>query len=118
MTLIPVSPLEDWTARRLGVERLTRAAVEEWQVVRLRETIAWARERSPYYGRLYAGLPDAAPAGLDEVAALPLVDNGAVRDFGQELVCVSLGDISRVVTVPTSIFLDSVHSLCISERQL
>ena len=102
MTLIPVSPLEDWTARRLGVERLTRAAVEEWQVVRLRETIAWARERSPYYGRLYAGLPDAAPAGLDEVAALPLVDNGAVRDFGQELVCVSLGDISRVVTVPTS----------------
>lgn len=99
---IPISPLEEWTARRLGVDRLTRTAIEQWQAAALQEVVAWARARSPYYRRLYADLPAGAPAGLGELESIPLLESQVVRDAGQELVCVSLGDISRVVTMPTS----------------
>jgi phenylacetate-CoA ligase len=99
---VSISPLDPWIARRLGVERLTRADVEAWQLDRLREVISWARERSPFYRCLYADVPEGAPAGPDGAAALPFLENNAVRDHGPELVCVSLGDISRVVTMPTS----------------
>ncbi len=102
MLTVPISPLDEWTARRLGVEHLTRPAIERWQLEQLREVVAWARERSPLYRRLYAGLPDDAPRSLEARAPLPLVEHSALRDHGMELVCVSLGDISRVVTVPTS----------------
>jgi phenylacetate-CoA ligase len=99
---IPVSPLEDWTAFRLGVEELTREAIEEWQVDRLQEVIAWARTRSPFYRDLYRGIPAPALDNLRGVATLPFVGRVVLRDRGQELVCVSLGDIARVVTLPTS----------------
>jgi phenylacetate-coenzyme A ligase PaaK-like adenylate-forming protein len=99
---VPVSPLEPWTAGRLGVDRLTREAIERWQVERLQEVVAWARARSPFYRDLYRSVPVRAFDSLRGSAALPLVERVALRDRGQELVCVSLGDIARVVTLPTS----------------
>ena len=102
MLTVPITPLDAWTARRLGVDHLTRPAVERWQLAQLREVVAWARERSPFYRHLYRDLPDGAPQSLDGLAHLPFVAQSALRDHGMELVCVSLGDISRVVTVPTS----------------
>jgi phenylacetate-CoA ligase len=99
---VPVSPLEEWTARRLGVDRLTRAAIERWQLERLLEVVAWAREGSPFYRDLYKDLPDPALESLEGSATLPFVEREVLRDRGQGLVCVSLGDIARVVTLPTS----------------
>jgi phenylacetate-coenzyme A ligase PaaK-like adenylate-forming protein len=102
MLTVPITPLDEWTARRLGVDHLTRLAVERWQLEQLGEVVAWARERSPFYRRLYRDLPDGAPQSLDGLARLPFVEHTALRDHGTQLVCVSLGDISRIVTVPTS----------------
>jgi phenylacetate-coenzyme A ligase PaaK-like adenylate-forming protein len=102
MLTVPITPLEEWTARRLGVDQLTRSAVERWQLEQLREVVAWARQRSPFYRELYRDLPDGAPQSLDGLARLPFVEHTALRDHGMQLLCVSLGDISRVVTVPTS----------------
>ena len=102
MLSVPVSPLEQWTAGRLGVDRLTREAIERWQVERLQEVVAWARARSPFYRDLYRDVPVRAFGDLRGSAALPFVERVALRDRGQEFVCVSLGDIARVVTLPTS----------------
>ena len=102
MLSVAVSPLEDWTAFRLGVKALTREAIEEWQVERLQEVITWARARSPFYRDLYEAMPSQDLSGLRGVDGLPFVERVVLRDRGQELVCVSLGDIARVVTLPTS----------------
>jgi phenylacetate-CoA ligase len=99
---LPVSPLEEWTARRLGVDGLTREVIEQWQVERLQEVVAWARARSPFYRELYGSVPVWSFGSLRGAAALPFVERVALRDRGQDLVCVSLGDIARVVTLPTS----------------
>ena len=102
MLSVPKTPLDEWTARRVGVDCLTRPALERWQLERLREVIAWARERSPFYRRLYRHLPAGAPNDLRGLSILPLVRQSDLRDRGVDLVCVSQGDIARVVTVPTS----------------
>ena len=102
MLTIPITPLDEWTARRVGAGRLTRSALEGWQLDRLREVVGWARERSPFYRRLYEHLPPGAPQDLRGLWDLPLTQQSDLRDHGADLTCVSQGDIARVVTIPTS----------------
>ena len=64
--------------------------------------MAWTRDRSPFYRRLYAGLPRAPLSSLHEVAELPFVTETDVREHGLDMLCVSQGDVARVVTLPTS----------------
>lgn len=79
-----------------------RAALARWQSRQLAEVVAWAREHSPFYRGLYARLPSDEPRGLPDLRGLPFVTPDDVRRRGIDLVCVPLGDIARVVTLPTS----------------
>ena len=115
---IPTSPLDEWTARRLGVQRLTREAIERWQVERLREVVAWAKERSPLYREAYAGVSEDALTRVADIASLPLLERDVLRERGPELVCVSLNDIARVVTVPTTGSTGSVKRLSFTEDDM
>jgi phenylacetate-CoA ligase len=118
MLTVPVSPLEEWTALRLGQEHLSRAAIDRWQLERLREVVAWARERSPFYRHLYRDVPEGALHTVAGLRSLPFLEHDAVRERGLELVCVSLGDIARVVTVPTSGSTGSPKRLWFTEEDL
>ena len=48
--------LDLWTCRKLGVKKLTRESLEDWQLSRIRETFQWAVGRSPFYAELYQGM--------------------------------------------------------------
>jgi phenylacetate-coenzyme A ligase PaaK-like adenylate-forming protein len=102
MLNVPVSPLDSWTAARLGSDSLSRDLIERWQLERLRETIRWARSRSPLYRAMYRDLPDVALGTLSDLALMPFLEQATLRDHGIELVCVPLGDVARIVTLPTS----------------
>jgi len=102
MLNVPVSPLESWTAARLGVDSLTRDVIDRWQVERLSETIRLARSRSPLYRLMYGDLPEVPLAKLSDVTRIPFLEHATLRDRGIELVCVPLADITRIVTLPTS----------------
>lgn len=96
-----LTPLEPWIARKIGVSRLTREALGAYQMARLRETLAWARERSRFYRARMAD----APTGLEsltDMAALPFTTAADLREDALRFVCVSQGDIARVVTLDTS----------------
>ncbi len=81
---------------------MSREAVEQWQGERLREVVGWVRGHSPFYREFYQDIPAAGPAGLGDLESLPLLESAVLREHGQELICVSLGDIARVTTLPTS----------------
>ena len=133
--MIPITPLDEWTARRVGGDStsgagwrdvsgvvrgepkgagrdvvqgapphvpLERSELERWQLAQLREVVAWVRERSPFYRELYQHVPADGPQSLDDLGHLPFVQEEDLRLRGLDLVCVSQGDIARVVTVPTS----------------
>jgi phenylacetate-CoA ligase len=102
MLTVPMTPLDEWTARRIGAQRVARAALARWQRDRLHEVVAWARGHSPFYRRLYAHLSTFGPEDHWSTVDLPFVETSDLREHGLDMVCVSLGDIARVVTIPTS----------------
>lgn len=114
-----ITPLEQWIAskcredfpfglfgtgeyRGTGGARLTVEAMHAYQLRRLRETIAWAKARAPFYGKHLAGIPEGAPERLEDLSRLPFTTPDDVRRGPLSFLCVSQGEINRVVTLQTS----------------
>jgi phenylacetate-coenzyme A ligase PaaK-like adenylate-forming protein len=98
------NPLDAWTAAHFGLPAngLTRDAIVAAQLARLRETVAWAQERSPFYRRQLAGIDASAIESLDDLQRLPFTTADDLRRNDPPLLCVSQSKISRVVTLETS----------------
>ena len=45
--------LDIWTARKLGVTRLTRKDIEAWQLEKIKETLDMAVASSPFFRKRY-----------------------------------------------------------------
>lgn len=91
--------MDIWTAGKLGVKTLTRKAIEEYQFEKLKETIDWAADHSPFYAQLYRGLSVDSPG---DFRALPFTNAQDICLWGTDMVCVAQGQISRIVTMQTS----------------
>jgi phenylacetate-CoA ligase len=102
--MVPSNPLDAWTARQIGRPGtpLTRAELAAYQLHQLRQTLAWAKARSPFYRHRLAGFD---PAGLSALAALrelPLTTADDLQRNDPPLLCVSQSEVSRIVTLETS----------------
>lgn len=98
-----LTPLEPWIAARIGLppgERLTRAALEQSQLTRLKETFEYVREHSPFYREQLAGY--GIPASLEELSRLPFTTPDQIREDDRRFLCVSAAEIERVVTLRSS----------------
>ena len=98
------NPLDGWTAARIGLGNatLTRSALVAAQMARLRETVALAQERSPFYRRQLAGIDAASLASPEDLRHLPFTTPTDLRRNDPPLLCVSQSEIRRVVTLETS----------------
>ncbi|MDR0861240.1 MAG: AMP-binding protein [Oscillospiraceae bacterium] len=76
----------------------THAAIAEYQLAKLRETVAQAR-KSRFYGERLRKIPEIAT--LSDLAALPFTTPADLTE-PHELLCVSPADVGRIVTLPTS----------------
>jgi phenylacetate-coenzyme A ligase PaaK-like adenylate-forming protein len=94
------TPLEQWVLRRAGASDLE--GLRRHQLRALRETVARARERSSFYAGRLAAVGPGDIASLDDVARLPFTTADDVRREGMRLLCVSPGEVARIVTLPTS----------------
>jgi len=102
--------VDDWIARKIGLregQALTRAALEAWQLHKLRETISHARAKSSFYReRLPAPRENAetpcVPASLKCLESLPLTTSVDLANAGTAMVCVPASEVGRIVTLPTS----------------
>jgi phenylacetate-coenzyme A ligase PaaK-like adenylate-forming protein len=96
-------PLDPWCAARIGATPpLDRADLTRHQLDRLRATLAWAIDRSPFYRRQLAGVDPHAINDLASLATLPFTCADDLRRNQPSLLCVSQSDINRVVTLETS----------------
>lgn len=76
-----------------------REDIDRYQAERLRETLLWARERSPFYrARLGSAMPDRT----EDIRLLPFTTAADLAADPARFVCVSQSEISRVVTLETS----------------
>lgn len=98
-----LTPLEPWIAARIGLTggtRLTRDALERYQLARLAETLEHVREQSPFYRTHLAAC--GTPASLVELTRLPFTTPEQIREDDRRFLCVSPGEIERVVTLHSS----------------
>jgi phenylacetate-coenzyme A ligase PaaK-like adenylate-forming protein len=98
------SPLEAWIAKRMGASTpsLTRATIEQHQLKALQETVAWTRSHSSFCAHRLASFPVDFPRSLNEVPLLPLTTATDIAENTPGFLCVSQGEISRIVTLQSS----------------
>lgn len=93
--------LDIWTAQKLGmdIKSLSRKAIEDYQLGKIKETFKWAVENSPFYAALYKGrtIDD-----WEDFRGLPFTNPQDTAERGSEMVCVPQSRISRIVTMETS----------------
>lgn len=95
-------PLDDWLAHQCGA---TCAAdlprkIREAQAERLRRTLRHAAEHSVFYAAHLHGR-DFEPATVEGIASLPFTTAEDLRRW-EDFLCVSRGDVERMVTLQTS----------------
>jgi phenylacetate-coenzyme A ligase PaaK-like adenylate-forming protein len=99
-----ITPLEGWISRRIGTNGagLSRERIEACQLEKLRETIGWAKARSPFYREHLAGLAQEDLTGLEALRRFPFTTAEDIRRQPLRFLCVSQSEVSRVVTLQTS----------------
>jgi phenylacetate-CoA ligase len=98
------TPIEAWVARKTGLPSspVSREHLWDYQLARLRDTFRFARQRSPFYQTHLAGLPQSGPSSLESISDYPFTSADDIRAGGLRFLCVSQGEISRVITLRTS----------------
>ena len=100
-----LTPLEPWIKGKIGLmptEPLTRGTIEEYQLARLRETVAHVRCHSPFYRFILDGFGGDRPGSLADIHRLPFTTPAELREDELRFLCVSRGEIERVVTLQSS----------------
>jgi phenylacetate-CoA ligase len=116
-----VTPLEGLMAKKLGVDSSTPvplAAIRRYQMEKLAETVAYARQRSPFYREKFADLPSLGGAAEETFAALPFTSEEELRLHGGEMLCVSQDEVARIITMQSSGTTGSPKRLFFSENDL
>lgn len=88
---------DQWLALRSGLpEGFSETELYAWQLKRLTQQAAYAREHSRFYRELYAGYD------LGDPLSLPLISAEDIAAAGTAMVCLPQTGIRRIVTMETS----------------
>lgn len=91
--------LDIWTAEIIGSEMLSRQQIESYQWEKIKATFKMAAAKSPYYAELYK---KCRMESMEDFKTLPFTTPEDVCEHGLDMLCVSQGEISRIVTMDTS----------------
>jgi phenylacetate-CoA ligase len=102
--MIVRTPLDVWAAKKIGLNRgtLTRDLLDEYQRVRMMETIRFVIANSSFYRTRLRQYSAQDIATLGQLADLPFTSAEDLRFHSSEFLCVPQSHISRVVTLETS----------------
>ncbi|MFZ7125637.1 MAG: DVU_1553 family AMP-dependent CoA ligase [Desulfobacterales bacterium] len=105
MNSIPVTPLERWIARRIGLPPTTRPerrVLDVYRLQKLRETLACLVEKSPFYRGRLSGSGSPPLRSLADLPSLPFTTPEDLRRNPLSFLCASQSQIARVVTLRSS----------------
>jgi phenylacetate-coenzyme A ligase PaaK-like adenylate-forming protein len=97
------NPLDAAAAALIGAPLpLQRSELQRHQFERLRETVAWAQQKSPFYRRRLADFDAQSLRTPTDLQRLPFTTADDLRRNDPPLLCVSQDEVSHVVTLETS----------------
>lgn len=98
-------PLDSWIKEKIGDNDrhgLSREGLSRYQVMKINETLSMAIENSRFYSGRFRDLRGRTLSALDEISELPFTWPEDIIACGNDMLCVSAGRISRIVTLDTS----------------
>lgn len=103
MSKMPITPLHGWINHRIGYGKkdFCQETLKSYQLAKLNETINYAADRSLFYRDALKGL-DYRLQSLQEISKLPFTTSDQLRNDPGRFLCVSQGDVARIITLPTS----------------
>ncbi len=120
-----LTPLDAWICSKIAPsvtgapnEPLTRSRLEDYQLGRLRATVEHARSHSPFYQRQLAGIVDTGLRSLEDISALPFTTPADILAHDLRFLCVSQGEIERVVTLCSSGTTNAAKRLHFTRQEL
>ncbi len=96
------SRLENWIAEKVRGHAeidLTENRIRRYQLGRLRETIEYVAEKSPFYRKQLKGFSAKDLRTLEDFEQFPFTTPQDIRQHGPQFLCVSQSEIQRVVTL-------------------
>ena len=81
---------------------LPRAAIDDWQLQRLRAQLHYCRARSPFYTTHLQSVVPESLQSLGDLTNLPLITETDIRAHGPQMVCVSQDEVARIITMHSS----------------
>ncbi|MGN0703880.1 MAG: DVU_1553 family AMP-dependent CoA ligase [Lentihominibacter sp.] len=97
--------LDIWTARKISgdPERtdFSREELDEYTEGKLRETVRYAVENSVFYREKFSRVSADDSSFMEYFRNLPFTTSEELRNRGMDFLCVSPGQISRIVTLDT-----------------
>lgn len=101
---IKTTSLEPWIKGKISGDSsgvLIRKQIEDYQLVKLQETLRWVNRQSRFYQRLYSGR-NCEIMTFQEFGKLPLTTAEDLKENPFDFLCVSQNDINRIVTLQSS----------------
>jgi phenylacetate-CoA ligase len=97
-------PLDTWIHRKIGAPGNfpTQEDIRSYQLKKLKETIDYARLKSPFYSRLLKDFSSAPIKTLSQISELPFTTAEDIRCDSRQFAALPLHEISRIVTLQTS----------------
>ena len=97
------TPLEFWIAEKIGADDTQHLTsyLAEYQLSMVQETLRYASRRSPFYRRHLKNAPHTI-SKLQDISSLPFTTADDIKESGMQFLCVSQGEIERVVTLQST----------------
>jgi phenylacetate-CoA ligase len=115
------TPLENWIKGKIGLspqEGLTREILTDYQMDQLRKTLDYAREKSPFYRQWLVAHSSTGINKPEDLTGWPLTTADDIRKDPLQFLCVSQGEVSRAVTLPSNEPTDGPKRIFFTESDL
>ncbi|MGB5158491.1 phenylacetate--CoA ligase family protein [Desulfobacterium sp. N47] len=120
--MIIKTPLEDWVLSKISINEktlnLTRSVIEAFQLEKIRETISYARLKSPFYKNLLTGFGSDPVKSLKDLSILPFTTSDDLRNQPMRFLCVSQSAVKRCVTLQSSATTGASKRIFFTEEDL
>ena len=93
--------LENWLAKKICVEKLSKENLREYQLNQIKNTVEYAKAKSSFYKDLFHDI-DTTNFSWEKFVNIPFSDSQNLKEQGSKMLCVTQDDIYRIVTLSTS----------------
>lgn len=120
--MIVKTPLENWISNKIssngGLSNLTRSAIEAFQLKKIKETVSYARQYSPFYKNLLAVFASDPLEFIEDLSTFPFTTSDDLRSYPLQFLCVSQSAVERCVTLQSSATTGSAKRIFFTKEDL